>query len=175
MVHMLQVKGQNATSSASGTYQDPNISNVSYPDMCIADEYTGSACRNQLAMLQQCLNVNGHDSGINITYFENQDSQESIAKNLFSFSSFISDDCREQLEPFACLYLFPLVTCNEEGRENKVYRPSRQTCESIKDHVCAKEWKLAEKFEAVISELPVCSNLDDMENEVNPLEMCEGW
>lgn len=144
--------------------------------------YTGSACRDQLARFQQCLHVN--DSTINIAYSGNQERQESRANGLKSgvaflkFSEMLSAGCEEQLEPFACLYLFPLETCGEDGRAN-THRPSRQTCESIRDQVCAKELESAERLAesyGIAIELPDCSILDDMEN-VDLLEMCQvkGW
>lgn len=181
VIHTQVGSGSDQRATSNGTDQDPNISNFSYPDLCMDEEYTGSACRSQLARLQQCLHVNDtNDSAINIAHFGNQEMQEKLASGLnfgvsyLKSSGKLSAGCEELLEPFSCLYLFPLETCNEEGRA-KTYRPSRQTCESIRDQVCAEEWKFAEGFaEGFNIELPVCSNLNDTAS-VNLLEMCQGW
>ncbi len=140
--------------------------------------YTGSVCRPYLASLQHCINSNvTNDSAIYITPLENQDKEEYKAILLFQIGlamvqGRITEECKERLQPFMCLYLFPLVSCHNETGNDEIFRPVSKQCKSLRDGVCKSVWEFAVD-EGFGSSLPDCEDEDEMSRR-DLLGTCQG-
>ena len=78
-------------------------------------------------------------------------------------TSIISEQCSEVVLPFLCQYLHP--PCDGNGSVNLI---SHEQCSSIRDVVCADEWRLVMVTSSLSSLLPVCehfSNVDDITDD----------
>lgn len=172
----MQVKDKSA--AAAGAVVDSNESNVSE---CVPEEYHGDACRSQLSHLQGCFNnETGFNSETDISSDANnsinicvgpqnsQKDQEDIAQALkfgLNFVPTISDACKEKLEPFACLYLFPLAVY----KDTTGLGPTARSCEVIRDKLCTDVWDMIERLGY---NLPSCEELK--EEQIDLIQSCAG-
>ena len=141
---------------------------------CMAEVYTatGSECDSQLSRLLECYQRNSSSEQTNNTIEVCRTSQNSVdgeeplakgkelAQSLQSGQHIImiSEDCKERLTPFACLYLFPLAVYGDDPGLG----PTARSCETIRDDVCTKEWTTIEQFGKVVGfSLPNCEALGE--------------
>lgn len=143
---------------------------------CIAEEYSGSTCSDQLYRLMECYRQNsssGQTNGIIEvcrTSVNTRDDGDPLGKgerlakdlqhgqSLFSQYLSISKNCKAQLEPFACLYLFPLAVRGDKPGLG----PAASRCVAIRDKVCPELWKMIEQFgQAFDVSLPNCEALEE--------------
>ena len=64
-----------------------------------------------------------------------------------------SKECQFAVLPFICLYTFPICDC----ATTRLYQPTRESCELIRDETCSSEWILVNSINPDL--LPDCSNL----------------
>ena len=64
-----------------------------------------------------------------------------------------SKECQFAVLPFICLYTFPICDC----ATTRLYQPTRESCELIRDETCSHEWILVNSINPDL--LPDCSNL----------------
>lgn len=179
---------ENFSFSQVGQKDNRTVSNSSIPSACIREEYNGSTCRPYLASLQSCIDnrtkmIDGDsitpvDGPIFIASLQDQDHQEDMIMRLLQGITLaqalgfvtVGEECMKQIEPFACLHLFPLISCsNETGNGNgTIYRPSVSQCKSLRDDICRELWSLAVEY-GYGDSLPDCST----EQEQPPLDLLE--
>ena len=108
--------------------------------------------------MQTC--VSGEMSPLNIPSLNDQGTRERDAQNLIAGLNFLrplpSEECREAIMPFLCLFIFEL--CDSSGHLHTVLRAD---CLTLRDDVCADVWRQAAAFlgDGV---LPVCEDLPDI-------------
>lgn len=166
VANLLQVRTSNAAVAA----------NSSSPGCMEENLDANSVCASQLSHLQGCYyhiernisSAGNRTVGVCISPQNSQEQQESVAKNLHDalqvFRAKVPQKCRAHVEPFVCLFLFPLAVL-ENG-----LGPTTRSCENIRDDVCAEVWKIAKKLG--VEGLPECESLAG--NQVDLLQSCEG-
>lgn len=77
---------------------------------------------------------------------------ESRARELLGLLGLVqtSQECRQELEPLLCVYLFGL--CGDSGL---LIQPTRDQCLLVRDQLCAREWELASSIPDL--DIPDCS------------------
>ena len=117
--------------------------------------YAGEVCKDTLTSLQTCFS--GEASTLNIPTIVDQETSEMDAQSLMSGLNFLqpTEECREAIVPFICLFTFKL--CDSSSHLHTVLRAD---CLTLRDGICADEWRQAEGFlgDGV---LPVCEDLPD--------------
>ena len=125
--------------------------------------YNGEACSSELQYWQECFS---QQPGADIYLPSNIDPEqvENKAKRFFFGLSTLSPspECVTELRPFLCLYLFGSCDSNNQSRQ-----VTQDDCERLRDDVCAREWKLAEK-KLGRNALPQCGNYPSKQKESCP-------
>ena len=109
--------------------------------------YNGGACRSALSCLLQEMDLLPNNGIICISSAVDQGETEANAKLLLSLlHKTVDTRCQlDQVRPFACLFLFPLASSCNSSRDNpdpvQIYRPSKKSCEHIRDELCPKTWQ----------------------------------
>ena len=139
-------------------------SNVTTQHACVETvPYNGQICTDMLSSAQLCFSGGSSSSPppLNIPAATNQDQAETDAVLVLSGLHFLnpSPECSDGAQQFLCLYTFGLCDTN-----SNFHTALRGDCLRLRDHVCSKEWALAES----LWPLPVCENLPDA------LEECIG-
>ena len=118
--------------------------------------YSGEVCRKDLTSLQVCFS--GVPSPLGIPSGVDQQEGETNAMDLVTGLSFLnpSQQCREALMPFICLFIFNL--CDSS---NTLHTILRQDCLDIRDDLCASEWSQAIAILGA-EVLPVCEDFPDI-------------
>ena len=157
--------------------------NLSTPSTCVREEYTGSTCRSYLASFQSCIDGNNastrvstRDDPIYIVSQQDQAAQEELINSLMLAASLfitVSEECMMRLKPFACLHLFPLISCENETENGTIYRPTASQCMSLRDDVCRDLWSLAAEFQGDRGDLPDCNDKEE-QPPLDLLEDCQG-
>lgn len=151
-----------------------NTSNQTNTTQCKPQQYSGSVCRDTLSALQQCANTERSEgtqlNQINITTHIDQKVHEDLVGGLTLLKDLdlATEQCWERLQPFACLYLFPLQSC--EMGEGEIVGPSRRQCLDLRDDLCQDEWKQLEQLEQ--SELPQCETLPEPSKDLLDVNVC---
>ena len=133
-----------------------NASNSSSSEVCLEPAvYTGTTCRAELQMYQECFSGNA-TGPILIPSNINQEAREVDASNILSLGlQFLgaSEECTAVIRPFFCLHLF--TSCDASFEQHQVSAPD---CASLRDGVCATEWMRAT---ALLGDniLPICETL----------------
>ena len=140
--------------------------------MCF-NQYTGIHCLSTLKALTRCESPDRGRS--DVYYTSNIISDQSHAENeikdlLFALDVLIkpSDECRDAVVPFLCLYTFGL--CGEYDND---YRPTAAECSNVRDSVCENEWIQAAELLVLYGQppLPNCSHLDNDGLECNSCKL----
>ena len=128
--------------------------------LCL-NQYAGIHCLSTLQALTRCESPDRGRS--DVYYTSNTISDQSRAEeeigDLFSALDFVikpSDECRDAVVPFLCLYTFGL--CGEYDTD---YQPTAAECSNIRDSVCENEWRQAADLLILYGQppLPDCSHL----------------
>jgi len=134
--------------------------------------YTGSICREYLALYQSCSpSSNGRvPENIYVPDFVDQTSAERNVDRMFNYVNIVTvnnDACRTALLPFACLHFFGLC----DPSSNSIVLPTRSQCRVIKKETCVEEWNFAETLGPVFSDrFPKCRRLQ--ESSLAPTTTC---
>ena len=126
----------------------------------------------QLTKLQKCIDnsTTTTNDTLYIAPVENQNI-ETLLSLLFTSIPSVTGECKKQLEPFACLYSFPLLSCNKENSTAKIFRPSSGQCKSLRDNVCSELWKMA-KNSGFANFLPNCDDQQKFQSQ-DLLKTCQ--
>ena len=169
------VKALSCCSSFSWSMAYPN----DRPGNCSAENYTGSVCRPQLLLWQDCSAGSREDVLLDLTLMEH--SQEERERDVAQFLHFLrefkmdfvkftitpmqkfiyaghlgSDYCQRAAGMFVCQSYFPLC---DECQNGQSYLASREECERVSIVECEKEWTMARQYGIP---LPNCTHLPQL-------------
>ena len=151
---------------------------IDRPGNCSGENYTGSVCRPQLLLWQNCSAGSGQDVLLDLTLMEH--SQEERERDVAQFLHFLrefelaivkfaiipmqkfidagdlgSDHCQRAAGMLVCQSYFPLCDKCQSGHSFLV---SREECERISIVECEEEWTIARQYGIP---LPNCTDLPE--------------
>jgi hypothetical protein len=156
-----QFQGRRNSSSAINVEEsDSDAGNVT-DDIC-SNKYTGTHCLSSLEFFAACESPDSEVPSVYVgdTITDQAMAEADIGDLLYALDLLIqpSDECRDAVVPFLCLYTFGMC-----GMNNDDYRPSAAECIEIRDSICESEWKKAKGLLEEFNQppLPDCSTLGD--------------
>ena len=156
-----QVQNGTVTNGSAITVTNDTDDIVGSGRLVCRQRYTGTRCLTVLEELAACESSENSDVFISNNFIGDQNVVEEETEKLFAvLEAFIrpSDECRNAVVPFFCLYNFGL--CGENSADS---RPSLSECSNIRDSLCKSEWEQANQLleRNSLPPLPDCSTFNN--------------
>lgn len=160
------------TGSLETTDQNGSCDRWSWSERPISEEkvcreaarYTGSMCRQELQILQECVGLQGDELVVGMQALD-----EEIISEIQRVLSVEDESCRVPGFQFVCHYNYPLYDCST----NTAFLATREDCLRVSTEVCAPIWTLAlalgyDEYLPNCDDLPSSDTIQPIGNHIIP-------